>query len=153
MPTTDPDRIVVPLDDAECRALLLDGRIGRLAFTRRALPAIQPVSYRVHDGEIVIPARPDSPFLPGTEGAVVAFQVDSYHDETRTGWCVTVVGPCRAVHRRVEVSVLDALPWPLPMTTRSRRYVALRIGMLSGCRTEACPPDRTSPEPLTSTHR
>ena len=126
MPTTDPDRIVVPLDDAECRALLLGGRIGRLAFTRHALPAIQPVSYRLHDGEVVIPALAGSPFLPSAGGAVVAFEVDAHDEDTRTGWSVTVVGPCRTIAR-----------WgPDAATTPDRRYVAVRIGLLSGWRTE-----------------
>ncbi|WP_448612340.1 pyridoxamine 5'-phosphate oxidase family protein [Geodermatophilus sp. URMC 60] len=136
MPTTGPDRVVVPLGDAECRALLLGGRIGRLAFTRNALPAIQPVSYRMHDGEVVIPALPDSPFAPRAWGAVVAFGVDSYDDSTPTGWSVTVVGPSRSVHDPAAVAVLDTLPWPAPGATCGHRYVAVRIGMLSGWRTE-----------------
>jgi hypothetical protein len=140
MPTTDPDRVVVPLDDVECRALLLDGRIGRIAYTRNALPAIQPVSYCVHDGEVVIPALPDSPFAPRAGGAVVAFAVDDYDDVSRTGWNVTVVGPTRSIDDPLAVAVLDALPWPLAGTTHGRRYVAVRIGLLSGWRTE--PPVR-----------
>jgi len=140
MPTTDCDRIVVPLGPAECRALLMGGRIGRLAFTRNALPAIQPVSYRVHDDEVVIPALPDSPFAPRPWGAVVALGVDSYDDSTLTGWSVTVVGPSRSIDEPAEVTVLDALPWPVPGATRVRRYVAVRIGLLSGWRTETRAP-------------
>lgn len=135
MPTTDTDRVVVPLDDVECRALLLDGRIGRLAYTRHALPAIQPVSYLLHDGEVVIPALPDSPFLPPRWGAVVAFAVDDYDSASRTGWSVTVVGPLRSVASPAEAAVCDALPWPLPEPDGGR-YVAVRIGLLSGWRTE-----------------
>lgn len=141
MPTTDPDRIVVPLDDAECRALLRGGRIGRIAFTRNALPAVQPVSYRVHDGEVVIPAYLTSPFVPRAWGAVVAFEVDSHDALTRAGWAVTVVGPSRSVHSPAEVAALDTLPWPLPMATCGRCYVAVRIGLLSGWRTEPATPE------------
>ena len=136
MPNTDPDRVLVPLDEVECRALLLGGRIGRVAFTRNALPAIQPVSYRVHGEEVVIPALVDSPFVPRTTSVVVAFGVDAYDDSTRTGWSVTVVGPSRSVESPGEEALLDALPWPLPMTFRGRCYVAVRIGLVSGWRTE-----------------
>lgn len=136
MPTTDTDRVVVPLGDVECRALLLDGRIGRLAYTRDALPAIQPVSYCVHDGEVVIPALPDSPFLPPRWGAVVAFAVDDYDDGSRTGWSVTVVGPLRSVDGPAALAACDALPWSLRTPAPGRRYVAVRIGLLSGWRTE-----------------
>ncbi|MGY1679932.1 pyridoxamine 5'-phosphate oxidase family protein [Geodermatophilus sp. SYSU D01176] len=136
MPTTDPDRVVVPLDDDECRDLLFGGRLGRLAFTRNALPAIQPVCYCLHDGEVVIPALPDSPFLPRTPGTVVAFGVDTLDGDTGTGWSVTVVGPSRAVDDPAETAVLDALPWSPARWTGDGRYVALEIGLLSGWRAE-----------------
>jgi nitroimidazol reductase NimA-like FMN-containing flavoprotein (pyridoxamine 5'-phosphate oxidase superfamily) len=136
MPTTGPDRFVVPLDPDECRDLLLGGRLGRLAFTRNALPAIQPAPYCLHDGEVVIQALADSPFLPRTPGAVVAFEVDAFVGDTGTGWSVTVVGRSRAVDDPAETAVLDALPWPFPRSTGGGRYVALGIGLLSGWRTE-----------------
>jgi nitroimidazol reductase NimA-like FMN-containing flavoprotein (pyridoxamine 5'-phosphate oxidase superfamily) len=136
MPTTDPDPVVVPLDEVECRVLLLGSRLGRLAFTRNALPAIQPVPYRLHGGEVVIPAPAGSPYLPGARGAVVALGVDAYDGDTGTGWSVTVVGQSRAVDDPAEAAVLDALPWSRPRSTGGGgRYVALGIGVLSGWRT------------------
>lgn len=146
VPATDPDRVVVPLDDVECRTRLLDGRSGRLAHTRDALPAIQPVPYRLHDGEVVIPAPPDSPFLPGRWGAVVAFAIDDYDDASRTGWSVTVVGPLRSVDGAADLAECEALPWSFPTTAHDRRCVAVRIGLLSGWRTapraaRPAPPD------------
>ncbi len=136
MPTTDPDPVVVPLDEVECRVLLLGSRLGRLAFTRNALPAIQPVPYRLHGGEIVIPAPAGSPYLPRARGAVVALGVDAYDGDTGTGWSVTVVGQSRAVDDPAEAAVLDALPWSRPRSTGGGgRYVALGIGVLSGWRT------------------
>jgi uncharacterized protein len=135
MPTTDPDPVVVPLDEVECRVLLLGSRLGRLAFTRNALPAIQPVPYCLHGGEVVIPAPAGSPFLPRARGAVVALGVDAYDADTGTGWSVTVVGPSRAVDDPAETAVLDALPWSHPRPTGGGgRYVALGIGLLSGWR-------------------
>ncbi len=132
----DQDPVVVPLDDVECRALLLAGRTGRLAFTRNALPAIEPVAYCVHGGEVVIPVRRDSPIVPRVRGAVVALGVDTYDGGTRTGWSVTVTGPSRTVDDPAEVAVLGALGRPVPGTTPGRRYVAVRIGMLSGWRAD-----------------
>lgn len=153
MPTTDSDRTLVALDDAECRTRLLGGRLGRLAFTRNALPAIEPVCYRLHDEEVVIPALPDSPFLPRTNRPVVALGVDTCDHSLWTGWCVTVVGPSRSVDDPAEVAVLDALPWPLPGAARGHRYVAVRIGLLSGWRAVTVSPDPTSPAPRAPTHR
>ena len=137
MPITDSDRTLVPLDDTECRTRLLGGRLGRLAFTRNALPAIEPVCYCLHDEEVVIPALPDSPFLPRRNIPVVALGVNACHDAVWTGWCVTVVGPSRSVDDPAEVAVCHALSWPPGTTaTAHRRYVAVRIGLLSGWRTE-----------------
>ena len=153
MPTTDSDRTLVPLDDTECRTRLLGGRLGRLAFTRNALPAIEPVCYRLHDQEVVIPALPDSPFLPRRNSPVVALGVDACDDAVWTGWCVTVVGPSRSVDDPAEVAVLDALPWPLLGAARGRRYVAVRIGLLSGWRTVTTSPDPSPAGTRTPTHR
>jgi uncharacterized protein len=153
MRTTHPARTLVPLDDVECRTRLLGGRLGRLAFTRNALPAIEPVCYRLHDEEVVIPALPDSPFLPRTDSTVVALGVDACDDSTWAGWCITVVGPCRSVDDPAQVAVLDALPWPLLGAARGRRYVAVRIGMLSGWRTVTTSPDPTPTGTRTPTRR
>jgi hypothetical protein len=143
MPTTDPDRVVVPLDAVECRALLIGGRLGRLVFTRNALPAIQPVPYCLHGGEVVIPAPAGSPYLPRARGTVIALGVDAYDGDTGTGWSVTVVGPLRSVDDATETAVLDALPWSRPRSTGDGRYVALEIGLLSGWRIEPRRPDPT----------
>ena len=153
MPAPDPARPLVPLDDVECRTRLLGGRLGRLAFTRNALPAIEPVCYRLHGEEVVIPALPDSPFLPRRESTVVALGVDACDDSPWPGWCVTVVGPSRSVDDPAEMAVLDALPWPLPGAAHGRRYVAVRIGMLSGWRTATTSPDPTSPGTRIPTRR
>src|SRR3954468_7810591 len=99
MPTTDPDQIVVPLDDAECRALLLGGRIGRLAFTRNALPAIQPVCYCLRDREGVIPALARRPSRPVPGGAVVVLEGDDHDEHMWIGGSGPVVGPCRTIAR------------------------------------------------------
>jgi nitroimidazol reductase NimA-like FMN-containing flavoprotein (pyridoxamine 5'-phosphate oxidase superfamily) len=135
VPTTQDDRVIVTLDEAECHRLLLAVRVGRLGFTRNALPAIEPVSYCVNDGHVVIPARPDSEFLPGCQSAVVAFEIDDCDEEDGTGWSVTVVGPARMVSDSAEVAVCDALPWPLLRRPRACRYLAVKIGLVRGRRT------------------
>ncbi|WP_158580005.1 pyridoxamine 5'-phosphate oxidase family protein [Geodermatophilus marinus] len=133
MPTTDPDRLVELLDHGECRDLLAGVRIGRLGFTCDALPAIQPVTFRLHGDRVVIPARAGSRMVPGTRGAVVAFQADAFDAETRTGWTVTVVGPARSVTDPVDVAALDGLPWPGALRP-DRRYICVELGMVSGWR-------------------
>jgi len=63
--------------------------------------------------------------------------VDDHDEHIWTGWSVPVVAPCRTIARPAEVAVCHALPWgPDAATTPDRRYVAVRIGLLSGWRTE-----------------
>jgi uncharacterized protein len=129
-----PDHVVEDLDDPACRSLLRSARIGRLGYTRNALPAIAPVPFCVHGDRVVIPSRSGSSLVPGTSGAVVAFQVDSLDPETCTGWTVTVVGPSRSVTDPGELAALDALPWPLPVAWPDRCYISVVIGLLAGWR-------------------
>jgi uncharacterized protein len=139
VPITDHDRVLELLAEPECRALIGTVRIGRLAFTRDALPAIQPVPFHVHDGRVVIPARAGSQLLPGTRGAVVAFEVDCFDEHTRTGWTVTVVGPSRSVTAPDEVAALDRLPWSGPGAWPDRCYVTVGIHLVHGWRAVPLP--------------
>jgi len=46
------------LDGAECRRLLATASMGRIAFTEGAMPAIQPASFAVSGGDVLIPTGP-----------------------------------------------------------------------------------------------
>jgi uncharacterized protein len=146
--TADQDPVLQVLDDPACRALLSATRLGRLGFTQDALPAIQPVAYVLEDDRVIISARSDSRFVAGTRGAVVAFEIDSYDPDDRTGWSVTVLGPSRLVTDPAEQAACDALAWPLRPSAPDRCYVAVRIGLLHGWR--AVPVDRQAPRRSTS---
>ncbi|HEV7211516.1 MAG TPA: pyridoxamine 5'-phosphate oxidase family protein [Blastococcus sp.] len=139
MPTTDEDRAQELLTECEARRLLATVAIGRLAFTSAALPDIQPVSFAVHDGQVLIPARRGSRLVDAVRGAVVAFQADAY-DARRTGWSVTVVGPSRVVSDPVHVTALNALYLAPGAPTPNRCYVAVQLELVHGYRT-GCPPD------------
>lgn len=135
MPTTDDDRVVVDLDQAECQELLAGATVGRLGFTDGAMPAIEPVSFAVHDADVVIPARLGSALVSAVRGSIVAFQIDSFRDDTRTGWTVTLVGPTRVVSAPDAVAELDDL-WPYERETgKGHCYLAVEPGLFRGVRT------------------
>ncbi|MGY1823529.1 pyridoxamine 5'-phosphate oxidase family protein [Geodermatophilus sp. SYSU D00079] len=147
MPSPAPDHVVEDLDDPECRSLLTTVRIGRLGYTRDALPAIAPVPFCVHRDQVVIPSRSCSHLVPGVSGTVVAFQVDALDPDTCTGWTVTVVGPSRSVTDPAEIAALDRLPWPRREVWPDRCYISVAIGLVAGWR--AGPrPDVPVPAPL-----
>jgi len=122
------------LNEEECRELMGTAVIGRLAFTERALPAVQPVPFSLLGGHVVIPTRPGSKVAAATADTVVAFEVDDFDLLTRTGWSVTTVGPSRLLTRQDEIDALDAVglqPWA---PTPHRCYIAVRTSIWHGRR-------------------
>jgi hypothetical protein len=134
MTTTDQDGALEALDEAECRRLLRTASIGRLGFTDGALPVVLPVPFAVHDDRILIPAERDSSVVRAMRGAVVAFLVDSYLRDLRTGWGVTVVGPSRVIGAEHDVAVLDGLRLFASPPAPGRCYITLQPGLLRGWR-------------------
>lgn len=122
------------LDEDECRSLLRTAEVGRLALTAGALPAIVPVPFAVHDGDVVIPTCAGSPLLAAVRGAVVAFAVDSYRPRDRGGWGVNVVGPARVVADPAEAGGLGTLEPFAGAPITGRCFVSVRIGLLRGWR-------------------
>ena len=120
------------LDEAECRRLLGQATIGRISFTDGALPAIVPVPFALHAGQVLIPAERSSPMVDAVRGAVVAFGVDSYDAGSETGWNVTVVGPSRVLG---DPEVLVGAPGtrlPRSWAGRDRCLITVQIGLLRG---------------------
>lgn len=93
---TDSNRLEV-LSRAEAVTLLGTHEVGRLVYTRRALPAVTLVNYAARDGAIWIWTGLAASLAQALRGAVVAFQVDDLDYAARSGWSVTVTGLAEAV--------------------------------------------------------
>jgi hypothetical protein len=88
---------------------------GRIVFTSRALPAIQPVPHLLADQQIIIRASMGaaiSSTVHGT-GTIVAYQADLIDPAERTGWSVVVVGQaCRVADEVLAARYRKSLrPW------------------------------------------
>lgn len=79
----------------QCLELLDTARLGRIAVTIGAVPAIFPVHYRLLDGQIVFRTRKGTNLQTGSANTVVAFEVDSVDSTWEQGWSVLVVGVAR----------------------------------------------------------
>lgn len=122
------------LTESQCLALLAGGDVGRVGVTMGALPAIFPVNYRLIDGAIVFRTSPGSKMSAAVNGAVVAFEVDDYHLEERTGWSVLAIGPSEVVHDlSLAFRVLEEQLEPLAEGRRST-IVRIRPSFVSGRR-------------------
>ncbi|MEU7863974.1 pyridoxamine 5'-phosphate oxidase family protein [Nonomuraea sp. NPDC049141] len=97
------------LSHEECMRLLPSCPIGRIVFTDRALPAVQPVNFCLDGEDIVIRTAAGSKLAAATRNAVVAFEVDDFDSGERTGWSVTVVGYARVADDS-QVARLERLP-------------------------------------------
>jgi uncharacterized protein len=121
----------------ECMRLLASMPVGRIVYTRQALPAVEVVNFTVDRGDIVFRTGAGDELTAAISDAVVAFEADSMDFTRHTGWSVTVVGRCRTVTdgeeaRRLERSGLH--PWApgerkhfikiTPVIVNGRRLVA-----------------------------
>lgn len=71
---------------------LLDGsRVGRIGYSRGALPAVHPVAYRLVGDEVHVRVPCDSPLERNVRDAVVTFEVD-HVDANGDGWVVSITG-------------------------------------------------------------
>jgi nitroimidazol reductase NimA-like FMN-containing flavoprotein (pyridoxamine 5'-phosphate oxidase superfamily) len=101
------------LSREEALALLASVPVGRIVFTVRALPAVQPMNFVVDNGEIVIRTGPGTKLAATLRNGVVAFETDEIDPARSAGWSVTVVGRIQEITDPCEIERLDTAltPW------------------------------------------
>ena len=113
-------RVLEPLDEAEGMKLLASGRLGRLVYTSRYGPTALPITYRIHEGAIVLgtwdPVLFDEDLRTGIAQTEyrVAVEADWIDVEAREGWFVLARGAAHHLDTEAErMSFLDAglEPW------------------------------------------
>jgi|SRR5215204_6565760 len=122
------------LDRQQCLKLLQTMRVGRLVFTEGALPAVQPVNFRMHNDQVVIRVAGGDKLAAATSNAVVAFEADDLDPDLRAGWSVTVVGHASRivdVAELVEVAGIWLQPW---VAGRREHFVQIRTEQVTGRR-------------------
>lgn len=133
--TSPPTRTTVELDRAEALVLLGSVNMGRIVFTRDALPAIRPVNPALIDGQLVIRTHEGAALagaIDGT-GTVVAYEADMIDQETHLGWSVIVTGFARLVTDPVQLARYEKLvaPW---VSRTMEHAVLIRLDMVNGLR-------------------
>jgi len=98
----------------DCLTLLASVPVGRIVYTRRALPAVELVTFALDGGDIVIRTDRAGKLAAATRGAVVAFEADQLDPAGQSGWSVTAIGPSSEVTDPDELARLRAIglkPW------------------------------------------
>jgi hypothetical protein len=110
-------RILHGLEDlSEDEALKLAATVpvGRVAYTRFAMPAIHVVNFVLAGRDPVFRTRKGANFAAAVADTVVAFEVDRVDEALHTGWTVSFIGRAHLVTRPDEIERLTALgvtPW------------------------------------------
>jgi nitroimidazol reductase NimA-like FMN-containing flavoprotein (pyridoxamine 5'-phosphate oxidase superfamily) len=122
------------LDQDECRRLLTERHLGRLAIPDFGGPVIFPVNYLVDQDLIVFRTGPGSKLDAATEFEQVAFEVDAVEEATRTGWSVVVLGTLAEITDPADLARLRALPLYPWAPGEKTRYVRVRPRKVTGRR-------------------
>ncbi|MET7689271.1 pyridoxamine 5'-phosphate oxidase family protein [Streptomyces sp. NPDC005483] len=115
--TAEPRRSV-ELDATEALRLLGSVSLGRIVFTRHALPTVRPVNHVLDGGDIVIRTHEAATLTSyaretGGPGVVVAYEADAIDPDTHLGWSVVVTGYARLVTDPGDLARFSTMlsPW------------------------------------------
>ncbi|MFG3064770.1 pyridoxamine 5'-phosphate oxidase family protein [Streptomyces sp. NPDC048231] len=127
----------INLDHAEALRLLGSVSLGRIVFTRQALPTVRPVNHVLDNGDIVIRTHDAAALtsharLADSTGVVMAYEADAIDPDTHLGWSVVVTGYAQLVTDPVELERIRGLlqPW-VPMEPMDQA-VRIRPELVTG---------------------
>jgi uncharacterized protein len=135
----DDGPLLRQLSRADCIRLMGSVSVGRIVYTRQALPAVELVNFALVDGDIVIRTVAEGKLATATRGAVVAFEADSVDLDRRAGWSVTVVGQARAVTDEAEIRSLKQAVPPSWVTREQDHFIRLSPSIVNGRRVSSEP--------------
>jgi Pyridoxamine 5'-phosphate oxidase len=123
----------VDLTEEECWRLLATVSLGRVVFTRRALPAIRPVNHLIDSRAIIVRSHLGADIVAhaSDEGAVVCYEADELDPERHTGWSVIATGLASLVREPVLVERYQEMlrPW---ITGQMDYVLAIRPQIITG---------------------
>ncbi|HEY5023999.1 MAG TPA: pyridoxamine 5'-phosphate oxidase family protein [Acidimicrobiales bacterium] len=132
----DPEGLEVLVAE-QCLELLAGSRLGRIAVTIGAVPAIFPVHYLLLDGQIIFRTGEDTNLHSAAANTVVAFEVDHVDAAWTAGWSVLVVGVARELRDTMAIaSALDRAPF-LWDPGAGAHVISILPGFVSGRRFRA----------------
>lgn len=90
--------------EAEALSLAATVPIGRIVYSRYALPAIFVVAFELDGRDPVFRTRKGSMFGAAVAETVVAFEVDRIDERSHDGWYVTFLGRAKLITDPAEQS-------------------------------------------------
>lgn len=125
------------LSAEECRLLIQEGGVGRVAFRSSKGLEIVPVNFQVHGDSIVFRTTPYTELGLHGPGANAVFEVDALDAEQQLGWSVVARGQLHVVADAAENAAIRLGKDPQPWASGVRRlYLQLSWRELTGRRLE-----------------
>jgi nitroimidazol reductase NimA-like FMN-containing flavoprotein (pyridoxamine 5'-phosphate oxidase superfamily) len=103
---TDHAGLVV-LTFEECLELIASRGVGRVAFLADGDIEVLPVNYTIEGARVAFRTAGGSKLEAAVERAVVAFEVDAFDPDSRTGWSVVIKGRAEVVSDAALVARLE----------------------------------------------
>jgi nitroimidazol reductase NimA-like FMN-containing flavoprotein (pyridoxamine 5'-phosphate oxidase superfamily) len=120
------------LSSDECLQLMTSAAVGRIVYTRQAMPAVELVNFVVDHGEIVIRIDSGGKVAAATRGAVVAFEVDCLDPAGKAGWSVTAIGRSREVNDPEDIGRLRKIGLCSWESGEREHFIRISPEILSG---------------------
>jgi nitroimidazol reductase NimA-like FMN-containing flavoprotein (pyridoxamine 5'-phosphate oxidase superfamily) len=122
-----------PMDRQECLRLLAKVPVGRVVYTRQALPAVLPVNFALDtDSSVLVRASAGADLVQAVDGVVVAFEADDFDAGSRSGWSVVVTGRATVVADPAEHERLLRTGPRSWMPIREDVFVRIEPEMITG---------------------
>ena len=121
----------------ECLRLMASVSVGRIIYTRQALPAVELVNFALDNGDIIIRTDHSGKLAAAIREAVVAFEADSLDTDRHVGWSVTAIGQSQEVTDPDETDWLDQIGLRSWAPGDRHHFIRIRPGILNGRRLAA----------------
>jgi len=133
-PDGPAERVLETLSDGECLRLMASVPVGRIVYTVRAMPAVEPVNFVLHNGQVLFRTEAGSKLAAAVSNSVVAFQADELDYVTHTGWSVTIVGTAQEVSDPAEMTRLQEAGLVTWAPGGRKHFVRIKPGVITGRR-------------------
>ena len=119
----------------ECLRLAGSQPVGRIAFAEGGGIHVFPVNHRVVDGLVAFLTADGTKLGAAMEGSVVAFEVDRFDADERTGWSVLVKGRAELVTESpLQTRLLTTGLRPWRDRVQRPEWVVIRPDIVTGRR-------------------
>jgi uncharacterized protein len=135
----------------ECLRLMASVSVGRIIYTRRALPAVELVNFALDHGDIIIRTDSGGKLAVATQHSVVGFEADRLDADQQAGWSVTAIGQSQEVTDPAEIGQLQKIGLASWTPGVREHFIRISPEILNGRRLRAVgqqtPADHPAPVP------